>query len=344
MSGAEPVAAPESPGRILRSARQASGLSTREIAAALNLLESVVIAIEEDDTPRQPEAVFMRGYVRNYARLLKLDPEPLVGAIGASRQPAPVEPVQAISESPRWIWPAAAVGAALAVLVGVVIHLLQPGEMRGSSGLVNPPAETSSGDVPDVENTDPPPIPEDVADSPNPEKPADPQDALIEVENDDGPESKADPAVTADPVDPATTGSTDSAEIPSAASAEPVAGEIGADSLPTVEGLPTGVIRKRMNPGKGDTIRLSFTADCWVRVKDTTGRRVFSDMGRRGVEFELTGGGPFDVLLGFAPAATLEWNGEAIALQPHMRNNVATLLLDRAAEGVADKVVNGQES
>jgi cytoskeleton protein RodZ len=340
MSGAEPVAPQESPGRILRSAREASGLSRREIAEALNLLESVVVAIEEDDTARQPEPVFMRGYVRNYARLLKLDPEPLVGSIGASRQPAaPVRPVHSLSERPRWIWPAAAVGAALAVLVGVVIHLLQPDEINGSIGPISANAVDM---IPDNSSVSPVtsatgelrPTPEDVVDTPTHEQPVAPEpvDAFIEVENDDGPESVAEQRPDRGGLNPVSD------------QGEELVGESAAEPVSAASNLPAGVIRKRLNRGNRDTIRLSFTADCWVRVKDNTGRMVFSDMGRQGIELELTGNGPFDVLLGFAPAAILEWNGAAVALEPHMRNNVATLLLDRAAEAVADQDVNRQES
>ena len=125
MPGPQPVGA-DSPGRVLRSAREALGLSRREIAEALNLLESTVVAIEDDDTARQPEPVFLRGYVRNYAKLLRLDPEPLVAALNSNRRPVatPVKVPKPL-RSNRWLWPVAGAIAAMMILVATVAYFLE---------------------------------------------------------------------------------------------------------------------------------------------------------------------------------------------------------------------------
>lgn len=66
------------PGAALKAAREAINVSPREIADALNLPVHVVEAIENYDTDNLPAAVFTRGYIRAYAKLLELDPEPIV--------------------------------------------------------------------------------------------------------------------------------------------------------------------------------------------------------------------------------------------------------------------------
>ena len=43
----------------------------------------------------------------------------------------------------------------------------------------------------------------------------------------------------------------------------------------------------------------------------------------------MIGRAPFRVRLGYAPGATLELNGEAIALQDFTRNNVANVVVGR---------------
>lgn len=154
-------------------------------------------------------------------------------------------------------------------------------------------------------------------------------DTLIEIDHDDGAEDGTDPGESVE-----VSGQADPA--PGAPGGDPViTGTTGtmqaAVTVATID-MPT-VKKRRLNPGSGDTILLHFTNDCWVRVKDSTGRMLFSDMGRAGGGLELIGTGPFDVLLGFAPGATLNWNGSEVALAPHMRNNVATILLDRDASG-----------
>jgi cytoskeleton protein RodZ len=64
-----------------------------------------------------------------------------------------------------------------------------------------------------------------------------------------------------------------------------------------------------------------------VEIKDTKGSSVYSDLSKSGDSLELIGRPPFHILLGNAPAVTLAFNGERVALSPHTRNNVGTLVL-----------------
>lgn len=68
---------PDSPGARLRQTRQVKKLNVDYVATSLHLSRSVIEAIERDDYDRLPSAVFVAGYIRSYARLLGLDPEPL---------------------------------------------------------------------------------------------------------------------------------------------------------------------------------------------------------------------------------------------------------------------------
>ena len=66
-------APPRSSGSQLAAAREVLGLSVADIAQQLKLSPSQVQALESDDYGRLPGAVFVRGFIRNYARLVKLD-------------------------------------------------------------------------------------------------------------------------------------------------------------------------------------------------------------------------------------------------------------------------------
>lgn len=79
-SGVEAHAAP-GPGAMLRMAREARGTTVGEVAAALKLSPRQVEAIENEDFSRLSGATFIRGFVRNYAKLLKIDPAPLLIAL-----------------------------------------------------------------------------------------------------------------------------------------------------------------------------------------------------------------------------------------------------------------------
>lgn len=68
-------------GALLRMAREARGMSVAEVAAALKLSPRQIEAIENEDFSRLSGATFIRGFVRNYARLLKVDAAPVMAAL-----------------------------------------------------------------------------------------------------------------------------------------------------------------------------------------------------------------------------------------------------------------------
>ncbi|MBK1727353.1 helix-turn-helix domain-containing protein, partial [Halorhodospira neutriphila] len=73
--------APEQPesrsgvGARLRQAREAQGRSARAVASSLNLPLVTVEALEGGEREGLPPTTFVRGYLRNYAQLVGLDPE-----------------------------------------------------------------------------------------------------------------------------------------------------------------------------------------------------------------------------------------------------------------------------
>lgn len=69
------------PGVLLRMAREARGTTVAEVAAALKLSPRQIEAIENEDFSRLSGATFIRGFVRNYAKLLKIDAGPLLVAL-----------------------------------------------------------------------------------------------------------------------------------------------------------------------------------------------------------------------------------------------------------------------
>ena len=66
------------PGAVLARARQSQGLSIPAVAESLKITESYVRAIEESSYDMLPQAAFVRGYIRNYAKLVGLSGEDLV--------------------------------------------------------------------------------------------------------------------------------------------------------------------------------------------------------------------------------------------------------------------------
>ena len=72
--------AEQSAGRWLAKARKHHNLTVADIAAKLRLAPRQIEAIEADDYERLPGRTIGRGFVRNYAKLLQLDPAQVVAA------------------------------------------------------------------------------------------------------------------------------------------------------------------------------------------------------------------------------------------------------------------------
>jgi len=68
-------------GQELAAAREARGLALADVAQQLKFAPRQLEALEQEHLEALPGATFARGMVRSYARLLKLDPEPLVQRI-----------------------------------------------------------------------------------------------------------------------------------------------------------------------------------------------------------------------------------------------------------------------
>jgi cytoskeleton protein RodZ len=75
------TATPLSVGTVLREARERMGLSVSDVVNRLKFAPRQIKALEQDDFGQLPEAAFVRGFVRSYARLLKIDEAPLLAAL-----------------------------------------------------------------------------------------------------------------------------------------------------------------------------------------------------------------------------------------------------------------------
>jgi transcriptional regulator with XRE-family HTH domain len=79
-------------GNLLREAREAKGLTLAEVQEETRISRKFLDALENGQFESLPTSVHVRGYLRNYARYLNLDPEPLLDRYELSRAngPAPV--------------------------------------------------------------------------------------------------------------------------------------------------------------------------------------------------------------------------------------------------------------
>lgn len=74
----------ENPGLQLARAREKKGYTQEYVAAKLHLRVKMIELLEKDDYSQMPEAVFIRGYLRAYAKLLGISVEPLLAIFNSS--------------------------------------------------------------------------------------------------------------------------------------------------------------------------------------------------------------------------------------------------------------------
>ncbi|MBC7499826.1 MAG: helix-turn-helix domain-containing protein [Herminiimonas sp.] len=85
-----------SAGQQLATRREELGWSVQQVASQLNLAPRQIVAIEADNYSALPGMAVARGFVRAYAKLLKVDSVPLLASIakqtGATSEPLPLRP------------------------------------------------------------------------------------------------------------------------------------------------------------------------------------------------------------------------------------------------------------
>jgi len=114
-------------GERLRSARKARALSVSQVAEALHLEETSVVALEEGRFDAMGAPVFVRGHLRRYAVLVGLSPEAVLEAYHAASPGSEAPPVivrpRVHTESVRlgpWAWWLAGAAVLLVALIALV--------------------------------------------------------------------------------------------------------------------------------------------------------------------------------------------------------------------------------
>lgn len=282
-------------GDKLKHGREALGLTFADVAAKLKLSERQIEAMEAEDFAQLPGEVFSRGFVRNYARLVQVDPALLIVPVDihaavAETITAPSENV--IFSSPglrRWVLlPLLALGF-FVLLVALLYYWLRQGEDALIGELTTAPvAVTMSPSAP----VSPVPI--------SPLPPVAPETAAVV-------DAAAVPEVPVSPA-PAT-----------AATMAPPA------ILP-----PAAVVAPAPAPtpgGKARTLRFAPSLDSWIQVVDGQGKR-YSKLVRAGSVELFAGEPPFKLVVGEAAQVKLSYDGHLIDLTPYIGQKVARLTLE----------------
>jgi cytoskeleton protein RodZ len=111
-------------GDRFRAAREARGLSLSDCSEHVRIRSVYLAAIEEDNWKAIGAAVYVRGFLRTYARFLGLDPEEVVIAFNDEVQPAANAATETASQRPARVERSSQPGSVLIWVAGIVAVLL----------------------------------------------------------------------------------------------------------------------------------------------------------------------------------------------------------------------------
>ncbi len=303
---------PESVGELLRAARESAGFSIGEIANRLRMGTKQIDAIERADYSALPQGIFLRGFIRNYAKVVGINIDEALAtlerthaggsAVVATKVVAPTAatPLRMHSRTEILATPRARILIVAGVILLLVAaiwywwefvrpHLAEGGRPRATEVVATIPTATQ---------------PQLVL-----------QPTLTTTEANAG----ADAAAVTTSEKPAAAGT---AVPPSHSPVNVADALVGSAGVAAAAG-PSAMIAPKTARATGDTgmIGFTFSGPSWVEVLDGTGRTILSRRYNQGDFDEVSGRGPFAIVVGNSTVTRMAYNGREFDLAPHTRAN-----------------------
>lgn len=300
----ETVAPAIEAGTLLKNKRESLGLTQKQISDRLKLRVTLIQQIEENQFESDQVATFMRGYIRSYAKYVNLDEKVVLNALHHSGD-AQHQEQEMLSFSRKTktekhnsrimllTW------SIFAVIVG--ISSLWWWQNQQQDTLSQSLANTESSEELVVEESLDPELTslevieaeQNTETSPVTEN----SDELTEV-------SSAEGSVTLDPVEVIE-------EAPEAADVTSVTAE-----PETV--APEAVVNELV---------MQFSSDCWIQVKDASGKTLSTGIKKAGQTLNLSGTAPYKVILGAPEGVSMTFASEPVDLSGYTSGKVARITL-----------------
>ena len=300
----------QKPGELLKEAREKLGLSQKDVATQLNLQVDTLGALEKSDDEKLPASTYVRGYIRSYAKIVKLDGDALIGLYenDASGPPEIIPDIKNHSQVSSADKPVKAVTYFITfALALLLIAWLQSNYVIDKKIT---PTETTMDNTLEKYQENAPPVQKDEIQQeskmnilqPAPSLPA---PGLVIGPHENGEEISE--SVINNP------------ELPEALTIGPGPDETGMDNIGE-EGLDK-------LPTSEDTVYLKLNRDSWIEVYDSGHNTLYKQLAKSGEKLTLSGIGPFSVLLGYAPGVEVKFNGESFDPGPYTNAGIARFKL-----------------
>lgn len=348
----EVKSSPLTGGRMLAEARIAQALTVDYIARYLHLTESVIHSIEADEIPTHIPVIYLRGYLRSYAKLVGADGDTVVANYHKSERKDPgISAIQNIQKLPV---PRRRLPFSLRFLVlGILIIAIFSGlAFWGYSGFPLP-FHLGSGNISaTATNTDEQKVAEpssvgsdgnrELALSLSPEDTVPPASETADVGTVDGNDSTHQnaSAEVKDRLDISAKSGSESAGSKLANSAndnkihsensktDNSKSDTKADNHKAVV-TPDSTKKAGTSSVDGtENLDFVFVEDCWIRVTDARGEVLAVGTKRKGYHFAVTGASPLKVDLGNPVGVQIKHNGKLIDLSAYPGGKPARINID----------------
>jgi len=327
---ASPAGTPDkhSVGETLKEARNAQGITLEQVATELRIELPQLEALEGDRFERIGVPVFVKGYLRQYAARLGLDPRDLLARYyeQSSLKEVQVQPSKTIKlrdERQITVWVIAAL-AILVVVVGLAAWWVGAGGSTVASG---PPAAPKAGSDAKPASAAPAAAPEPASTPPAGGSTAPPPESSPAAPATPTPTGDAAPAATPTPSGAATSptrtlavatpppSARSSADRSAAAGSAPAAAPSApATSPPAAASAAPSSSDDGAEPPLVVPLELTFDQESWAEVTDAHGERLYYGLGTAGKHAQMRGEPPFAVVLGNAGGVKIVVDGEDFAI------------------------------
>lgn len=284
-------------GRRLKEAREKAGTDINELAVRLRLTSSQLEAIERGDLDQFGAAIYVRGYVANYARLVGLKPKPLLEQLSLDEDKPPLTtatgtlPGQRLAENLARV---ATYAVGTVVLALPLLWWASEGSLDALFGGANAPQGESVAAV------------EAEADGKADEGAGD------EAERGTGSGKESDPG--------------DQPVMASMAmprgSRQPEAAKAPGDEADAADASDGTALEEPVAETPVELV-LEVSEDSWVEIRDDAGERLEYDLLRAGTTHRYQGSAPYSVLIGNAGAVTVRYNDAPFDMAPFVQGNLA---------------------
>ncbi|MCG9583341.1 cytoskeleton protein RodZ [Vibrio tubiashii] len=300
-------------GTLLKNKRESLGLSQKQIADRLRLRVSIIENIESNNFTSDQVATFTRGYLRSYARAVGIAESEVLCALDGCEETQPEE--QEMKSFSHKTKREAHDSRIMTLTLGIVIVVLGISSVWWWQN-----QEKTMESLTD--QTD--------------------QEIQLEQEIENQPldfttltEAELEPTVGEDAIE--ALDSTPAPVTEEVVSTEPVTTEIVEEAQPVqpTQPAPVSETKEVVKPepvketatteqaAAANLLVMSFTDDCWIQVKDASGKTLSTGVKKAGQSLNLSGNLPYSVILGAPENVSMTLASEPVDLSGYTSGKVA---------------------